>query len=64
MATIKIANLNPVGSAFFNDSESYLNELTDSEMNVTGGIVWTVVAVTVVVGWNLWKGYNAGRCAR
>jgi lactobin A/cerein 7B family class IIb bacteriocin len=37
MATIKIHNLNAAGSELFNDSESYLNELTDEEMNMTNG---------------------------
>jgi hypothetical protein len=37
MATIKIGNLNPVGSELFGDSESYLNELTDGELNMTNG---------------------------
>ncbi|MBW4570962.1 MAG: hypothetical protein KME31_23950 [Tolypothrix carrinoi HA7290-LM1] len=37
MATIKINNLNTAGSDFSNDYESYLNELTDEEMNMTGG---------------------------
>jgi hypothetical protein len=37
MATIKINNLNTSGSDLFNDSESYLTELTEEEMNLTGG---------------------------
>ena len=37
MATIKIVDLSPVGSEFFADSESYLNELTDDELNMTQG---------------------------
>jgi|GEM_PF-3586990 len=38
MATIKISDLNPTGFELINDSESYLNELTDSEnINVLGG---------------------------
>ena len=37
MATIKIADLRPVGSEFFADSESYLNELTNDELNMTQG---------------------------
>ena len=37
MSTIKISNLYPVGSELFLDSESLLKELTDDEMNLTGG---------------------------
>ncbi|MBD2002731.1 MULTISPECIES: hypothetical protein [Cyanophyceae] len=37
MATIKITNLHPTGSELFHDSESYLNELTDDELNLPGG---------------------------
>ena len=55
MATIKIADLSPVGSEFFADSESYLNELTDDELNMTQGgstpvcsVVYTIVIVSLV----------------
>jgi hypothetical protein len=41
MATIKIADLRPVGSEFFSDSESYLTELSDDELVGTqGGSSW------------------------
>jgi len=46
MATIKIADLNAVGSEFFTDSESYLNELTDDELNMTQGGL-TIILITV-----------------
>ncbi|WP_017318970.1 hypothetical protein [Mastigocladopsis repens] len=39
MANIKLNDLRPVGSDFFADNESYLNELTDNELGVTGGII-------------------------
>jgi hypothetical protein len=51
MATIKIVDLRPVGSEFFADSESYLNELTDDELNLTQGgstLVCSVVTITIV----------------
>jgi hypothetical protein len=51
MATIKIVDLRPVGSEFFADSESYLNELTDDELNLTQGgstFVCSVVTITIV----------------
>jgi Mg-chelatase subunit ChlD len=37
MAKIAISNLRPAGAELFVDSESYLNELTDAEMNMTHG---------------------------
>jgi hypothetical protein len=37
MASIKISELRPAGSELFQDSESYLNELNEKEMIVTGG---------------------------
>lgn len=39
LPTIKISNLNPTGSELFSDSENYLTELTDEELNLTGGII-------------------------
>jgi hypothetical protein len=40
MASIEISNLHPIGSELFQDSESFLNELTDQEMwSVEGGIL-------------------------
>jgi hypothetical protein len=37
MASIKIHDLRPAGSELFNDSESFLNELTEGELGVSGG---------------------------
>ncbi|MEE6162567.1 hypothetical protein U9R62_14750 [Cylindrospermopsis raciborskii DSH] len=33
MANISISDLRPAGVDFFSDSESYLNEITESEIN-------------------------------
>ncbi len=41
MSNIKIKNLNTNGSALFKDSESYLSELTEQELKITGGFYWT-----------------------
>lgn len=41
MAKIKVNNLNKTGLDLFDDSESYLNELTESEINLMGGFYWT-----------------------
>jgi|GEM_PF-3126992 len=44
MTTIKIDNLNSVGSEFFQDDESYLNELTNEELDAINGLwgQWTI----------------------
>jgi hypothetical protein len=40
MATIKISDLRPAGTELFQDSESFLNELTEPETgNLLGGIL-------------------------
>ncbi|MBC1236967.1 hypothetical protein VF14_33350 [Nostoc linckia z18] len=49
MATIKIHDLSPAGSELFQDSESFLNELTDAELGVHGGLRAESVSVTVSV---------------
>ena len=36
MANIKIAELHPAGTALFSDSEGFLNELTDGQMEIVG----------------------------
>ena len=41
MATIKITNLYSTGSELFQDSETYLNDLTNEEINLTGGLIFT-----------------------
>ena len=43
MATIKISDLHPTGADLFQDSENYLNELTDEELGLTqGGSRWSI----------------------
>jgi hypothetical protein len=39
MADIKIENLNISGSELFLDSESFLSELDNDELNVLGGLM-------------------------
>ncbi|MBW4617101.1 MAG: class IIb bacteriocin, lactobin A/cerein 7B family [Desmonostoc vinosum HA7617-LM4] len=56
MASINISNLNPVGSELFMDSESFMNELTEQELNATNGglspiVIWGVaIASEYVIG--------------
>lgn len=38
MARITISNLQPSGYALFSDSESYMTDLSDVELQVQGGI--------------------------
>ncbi|BAZ12492.1 hypothetical protein NIES4071_43230 [Calothrix sp. NIES-4071] len=37
MATINISDLRPAGSDLFSNSESYMNELGDSELDIING---------------------------
>jgi hypothetical protein len=37
MPTIKISDLSPTGSDLFSDSESYMNELSDGELDIING---------------------------
>jgi len=40
MANIKVDTLNPVGSDFFNDSESFLHDLIDEDIIFGQGEYW------------------------
>ena len=45
MSKIKISELSPVGLKLFQDSENFLNELTDSEMKpIMGGATFCLSA--------------------
>lgn len=49
MASIKISDLHPAGSDFFNDSESFMSELTDSEIvNTQGGMITTTITTVII----------------
>ena len=48
MSNIKISNLHPTGSELFTDSESYMAELADSELDIINGGVWTTPVVSRV----------------
>jgi hypothetical protein len=37
MANITISNLHPVGSELFSDSESYLSQLSEGDLEILGG---------------------------
>ncbi len=50
MATIKISDLQPAGAKLFQDSESFLNELTEQEFgDIKGGRVrlfWSMIDIS------------------
>lgn len=49
MASITISNLRPAGADLFQDSESFLNELTDEELKAThGGITPYILIATLI----------------
>ncbi|WP_033366594.1 hypothetical protein [Mastigocladopsis repens] len=48
MANIKISELRPAGAELFQDSESFLNELTEREMwGVEGGLTLDTLSATL-----------------
>lgn len=62
MANIAILDLRPTGASLFQDSESFMMDLYEDELDVTGGAIWTVTSskpcilgaafvVGAVVGW-------------
>jgi hypothetical protein len=42
MADINISDLKIAGSDLFNDSENYLQDLSEEEVNFQGGGTWTL----------------------
>ncbi|NEO13640.1 MULTISPECIES: hypothetical protein [unclassified Moorena] len=69
MSTIKIAELRPAGSELFQDSESFLNELSDGQemdMVLGGGGVNTIntaslVSVSNVIVFTVLTNVNKGK---
>ena len=52
MAAIQINDLRPVGSELFNDSESFLQELSTEDINeVLGGGVVIILLTSICVVW-------------
>ncbi|WP_138498531.1 hypothetical protein [Nostoc sp. PA-18-2419] len=51
MANIAISNLRPAGADLFDSSESFMNDLTDSELDMTkGGLTPAVFFAGVAAG--------------
>jgi hypothetical protein len=63
MTTIKILTLQTVGSELFEDSESFLNELNDQEIDILQGAGLEIpqVTVTVAIGSKAGKGLIVSR---
>lgn len=50
MASLKIVDLQPVGSDFFVGEENFINELSDADLNgVHGGIISPLLPSSIVV---------------
>lgn len=50
MSNITVSNLNPAGSDLFSDSESYLRDLSQTELKVQGGAISTPLCAVVTIG--------------
>lgn len=49
MSTIKVSDLQPTGYDLLSDSESYLRELSEEELNIAGGLptpIWVITFIT------------------
>lgn len=51
MSNVKISDLHPAGSELFSDSESYINELSEGELNsINGGFTTSPVCLGILTG--------------
>ncbi|NEP28094.1 hypothetical protein [Moorena sp. SIO3I6] len=51
MANIAISDLHPVGANLFEDSESFMMDLSDDQLDVKGGatpVILTIVVLTLI----------------
>ena len=64
MASIKINNLQLAGADLFNDSEGYLNELTNDELILTKGGLTPALGWGIVITVAVYKGYRDGTADR
>lgn len=49
MASVYISDLHSIGSELFSDSESFMNDLGDSELDATYGGISTLLCTTITV---------------
>lgn len=48
MTAIKISDMHPAGSDLFVDSESFLSDLSDSEIQIQGGLIYPFITTPVI----------------
>jgi len=48
MTAITISDLHPAGSDLFLDSESFLRDLSDSELQIQGGLFYPTITTPVI----------------
>ncbi|MFB2978650.1 hypothetical protein [Microseira sp. BLCC-F43] len=48
MTAITISDLHPAGSDLFLDSESFLSDLSDSELQIQGGLFYPTITTPVI----------------
>jgi len=58
MASIRIGDIQPAGSALFLDEETFLNELSDEQAGLTHGGATPFIALALAAAA---FGYNVGR---
>ena len=50
MACININNLNSIGSDLFADTESYLQDLSETDLNAQGGLyINPIITITITI---------------
>ena len=59
MTNILITNLNPSGSDLFSDTESYMNDFTDSDLDRVNGGIYTS---PIYSPWTLPRPYTPTIC--
>ncbi|BAY98952.1 hypothetical protein NIES37_29300 [Tolypothrix tenuis PCC 7101] len=60
MADIKIHDIVITGAELFLDSESFMNDLGDDEMNIRGGDWSTLSKACATVGKDEWSTFSGG----
>lgn len=48
MANIAISDLHPTGYDLFSDSESYMKDLSDGELDIQGGVTPVLIGYAIV----------------
>ena len=48
MSKLTVSDLNPAGFQFFQDSETFLLDLNDDDLSITGGILSGMTRISVI----------------